>query len=48
MDYENVCEECGKPFISTDEDMKYCPVCWQKVVGETIKVDSDPEEEGED
>lgn len=48
MDYENVCIECGKPFISTDEDMNYCPACWQKVVGEILKVDSEPEEEGED
>lgn len=31
--YENICDVCSKPFISTDEDATVCPDCWEKIVG---------------
>lgn len=29
---EKVCDECGKPFETIDEEMKFCQECWQKKV----------------
>lgn len=30
--YEIICEECGKPFDSVDEEATFCPECWEKIV----------------
>lgn len=30
--YEIICEECGKPFESEDEEATLCPECWEKIV----------------
>lgn len=27
---ENICEECGKPFETPDEEAMLCPECWEK------------------
>ena len=31
--FENICEECGTPFESTDEEATLCSSCWEKIVG---------------
>lgn len=30
--YELVCNECGKPFDSVDEEATLCPKCWNDIV----------------
>lgn len=30
--YEIICEECGKPFESVDEEATLCPECWQSII----------------
>ena len=32
--YELVCEECGKPFESVDEEATLCPECWGALISE--------------
>ena len=41
MEYECICQNCSKPFVSTDEDAELCPECW----GEIIKGEGKGEEE---
>ena len=35
---QNVCEECGKPFETDDDEYAtICPDCWEKMVGESLE-----------
>ena len=29
---QNICNECGKPFETSDLDQKICKDCWEKIV----------------
>lgn len=31
-EYEIVCSECGKPFMSDDVNADVCPECWEKLI----------------
>lgn len=31
--FECICDECGTPFESVDEEATLCSECWEKVVG---------------
>ena len=31
--FENICDNCSKPFTSTDEEAKICPECLEKIIG---------------
>ncbi len=31
-EYEIVCSECGKPFMSDDANADVCPECWEKLI----------------
>lgn len=37
MEYENICCECSRTFTTNDEEMNYCPECWEKLMKETFK-----------
>lgn len=32
-EFENICDNCSKPFTSTDEEATLCPECWAEIVG---------------
>lgn len=34
MEFECICQNCSKPFVSTDEDAELCPECWNAAMGE--------------
>lgn len=40
MGFENICTECGEPFMTDDSDANYCQACWEKTIEEMIKVDN--------
>ena len=52
MEIENICIECGKPFITNDEEMNYCAECWAAALGLNEGMEEDTEdtdnEEGEE
>lgn len=31
-EFETICQECSKPFKTTDEDQVVCKDCWKKIV----------------
>lgn len=35
--YEVICHECGKNFMTDDEDEKFCVDCWTKVITKIIE-----------
>lgn len=35
--FENVCDTCGKLFITTDEDMTLCSNCWNIYLKHQLK-----------
>lgn len=41
MEVENVCVECGQPFITKDEEACYCDNCWNKLMEQTFKTDNE-------
>lgn len=49
MDYENICIECSKPFVTTDKDMNYCPDCWAAAINmeDCMEVKEEKEDDNE-
>lgn len=37
QDYENICDNCGEPFITEDVDAVYCEKCWKEIVGDFLE-----------
>lgn len=35
--FENVCQECSKPFTTTDENAEVCMDCWTALISENFK-----------
>ena len=35
-EYECICSECSKPFMTEDVNAEICPTCWKKIIGSEL------------